>query len=161
MSEFGEQLRAKQKMRHTYGLSEKQFSKYVKIAMQSHGKDAATPELSLYRLLEARLDNVVFRTGLATSRALARQMVSHGHILINNRRNTVASTTVKNGDVIAIREGSKSSKLFVDAAETLGKVTSPVWMTLDPKTTSATVTGAPREIEAVFDYQKVLEYYSR
>lgn len=161
VSEFGEQLRAKQKMRHTYGLSEKQFSKYVKVAMQSHGTDTATPELALYRLLEARFDNVVFRMGLASSRALARQMVSHGHILINGRRNTVASANIKKGDVIAIREGSKSSKLFVTAGETLTKLTSPVWMTIDGKAVTATVTGGPREIDTVFDYQKVLEYYSR
>lgn len=162
VSEYGEQLRAKQKMRFTYGLGEKQFSKYIARAMDSHGsKNEATPELVLYRELESRLDNVVFRMGLASSRALARQMVSHGHILINGRRNTVASTQVKTGDVIAIREGSKSSKLFAEAPETLTKVHSPVWMTIDPKKSDATITGSPREVEAIFDYQKVLEYYSR
>jgi small subunit ribosomal protein S4 len=161
-SEFGEQLRAKQKMRITYGLMEKQFASYVTTAMSSHGKgNEVTPELSLYRTLESRLDNVVFRMGLASSRALARQLVSHGHILVNGKRLTIASHKVKVGDVIAIREGSKSIKLFTGINEKLEGLTSPVWMTVDPKKAEAKIAGVPREVETIFDYQKVLEFYSR
>ena len=161
-SEFGEQLRAKQKMRITYGLMEKQFSTYVAEAMASHGKNKeVTPELSLYRILESRLDNIVFRMGLASSRALARQLVSHGHILVNGRRLSIASHKTKIGDVISIREGSKSIKLFTSLSEKLETVKSPVWMTLDTKKAEAKLAGQPREIETIFDYQKVLEYYSR
>lgn len=161
-SEFGEQLRAKQKMRITYGLMEGQFSTYVKDAMSSHGKNKeVTPELSLYRTLESRLDNVVFRMGLGSSRALARQLVSHGHILVNGRRLSIASHKTKVGDVISIREGSKATKFFAGVNEKLEAVKSPVWMTLDAKKAESKVVGLPREVETIFDYQKVLEYYSR
>lgn len=161
-SEYGEQMRAKQKMRITYGLMEGQFSTYVKDAMASHGKNKeVTPELSLYRILESRLDNVVFRMGLASSRALARQLVSHGHILVNGRRLSIASHKTKVGDVISIREGSKATKFFAGINEKLEAVKSPVWMTLDAKKGEAKLAGVPREVETIFDYQKVLEYYSR
>ena len=163
LSEYGEQLRAKQKMRITYGLMEKQFSMYVKRAMLKHetGEGASSPALKLYRGLESRLDNIVFRVGFANTRALARQMVSHGHIIINGRRMNVASHQVKIGDVIAIREGSKSSKVFEGLAERLTSAVPNYVFTVDPKTLSATIVSVPREVEPVFDTQKVLEYYSR
>lgn len=161
VSEFGEQLRAKQKMRHTYGLGEKQFSMYVARAMKAHGDKEVNPDLALYRELESRLDNAVFRMGLASSRALARQMVSHGHILVNGRKNTIASHQVKANDILSVREGSKATKLFATTSEKLEQAHSPVWMMLDAKKGEAKVTGMPREVEPVFDYQKVLEYYSR
>jgi small subunit ribosomal protein S4 len=163
VSEYGEQLRAKQKMRITYGLMEKQFSMYVKRATARHdvGEGAVTPALKLARELESRLDNVVFRAGFANSRALARQLVSHGHILVNGRRNTVASHQVKLGDAISIREGSKTAKVFVGLSEKLmGMAPSPV-ISVDPQKLEAKITGVVREVEPVFDTQKVLEYYSR
>jgi small subunit ribosomal protein S4 len=163
VSEYGEQLRAKQKMRITYGLMEKQFAMYVKRATARHetGDGAVTPSLKLARELESRLDNIVFRAGFANSRALARQMVSHGHILINGRRNTVASHQVKVGDAISIREGSKSAKVFVGLAEKLMGMTPSHVLSVDPTKLEAKVTGEVREVEPVFDTQKVLEYYSR
>jgi small subunit ribosomal protein S4 len=163
VSEYGEQLRAKQKMRITYGLMEKQFAMYVKKATARHdtGEGAATPSLKLARELESRLDNVVFRAGFANTRALARQLVSHGHILVNGRRNTIASHQVKVGDAISIREGSKSAKVFVGLAEKLAGMAPSHIVSVDPAKLEAKVTGQVREVEAMFDTQKVLEYYSR
>lgn len=163
VSEYGEQLRAKQKMRLTYGLMEKQFAMYVKRATARHetGEGAVTPSLKLARELESRLDNVVFRAGFATSRALARQLVSHGHILVNGRKNTIASHQVKVGDSVSIREGSKSAKVFTGLSEKLASSSPSVVMTVDPTKLEAKITGVVREVEGIFDTQKVLEYYSR
>ncbi len=163
VSEYGEQLRAKQKMRHTYGLMEKQFSMYVKRATESHetGEGSATPALKLLRQLESRLDNIVFRAGFANTRALARQIVSHGHIIVNGRRINIASYQAKIGDTVAIREGSKSTKLFTDLQEKLTKAVPNYIMTIDPKTFAVQVKAEVREVDGMFDTQKVLEYYSR
>jgi len=163
VSEYGEQLRAKQKMRITYGLMEKQFAIYVKRATASHesGEGSVTPALKLARELEARLDNIVYRVGFANTRALARQLVSHGHILVNGRRINVASYQVKQGDVVSIREGSKSIKVFAGLGERLMNVTPSHVFTLNPQTLSASIVGVVREVEPMFDTQKVLEYYSR
>jgi small subunit ribosomal protein S4 len=163
VSEYGEQLRAKQKMRHTYGLMEKQFAMYVKRATASHetGEGSSTPALKLVRQLESRLDNMVYRSGFAINRALARQMVSHGHIIVNGRRINIASHQVKIGDIIAIREGSKSTKLFTELEEKLTASAPSYVLTLDPKKFTATVKAEIREAEGMFDIQKVLEYYSR
>jgi small subunit ribosomal protein S4 len=163
VSEYGEQLRAKQKMRHTYGLMEKQFAMYVKRATATHetGEGSVTPAIKLARQLESRLDNIVFRAGFATSRALARQMVSHGHIIVNGRRINIASHQVKIGDVIAIREGSKVTKLFTNLEEKLTALAPSYVLAIDSKAFSAKVKAEVREVEGVFDTQKVLEYYSR
>ena len=163
MSEYGEQLRAKQKMRHTYGLMEKQFSMYVKRATATHdsGDGSASPALKLVRQLESRLDNIVYRAGFASTRALARQMVSHGHIIVNGRRINIASHQVKIGDVIAIREGSKTTKLFTNLEEKLTALPSTYVLVLDPKAFKAEVKAEVREVDGMFDTQKVLEYYSR
>ncbi len=163
VSEYGEQLRAKQKMRHTYGLMEKQFAMYVKRATLTHetGEGSSTPALKLLRQLEARLDNVVYRAGFAINRALARQMVSHGHVTVNGRRINVASHQVKVGDVVAIREGSKTTKLFTTLEEKLTAAQPSYVLTVDPKKFAATVKAEVREVDGMFDTQKVLEYYSR
>ena len=162
-SEYGEQLRAKQKMRLTYGLMEKQFAMYVKRATLRHetGEGAVAPSLKLARELESRLDNIVYRAGFATSRALARQLVSHGHILVNGRKNTIASHQVKVGDAVAIREGSKSAKIFAGLSEKLANASPNSVMTVDPQKLEAKITRVVREVEGIFDTQKVLEYYSR
>jgi small subunit ribosomal protein S4 len=163
VSEYGEQLRAKQKMRHTYGLMEKQFAMYVKRATLTHesGDGAVSPALKLARQLESRLDNIVYRAGFAKTRALARQMVSHGHVTVNGRRINIASHQVKVGDVIAIREGSKTTKLFTTLEEKLTAAQPSYVLTVDPKKFAATVKAEVREVDGMFDTQKVLEYYSR
>lgn len=163
VSEYGEQLRAKQKMRHTYGLTEKQFEMYVKRSTASHetGAGSVTPALKLYRELESRLDNIAFRSGFANTRALARQIVSHGHVTVNGKRVTVASHQVRIGDVIAIREGSKTTKLFTALEEKLTASAPQYTFTVNPKALSIEIKETPREVEPIFDTQKVLEYYSR
>lgn len=150
-------------MRHTYGLMEKQFSMYVKRATATHesGDGSVTPALKLARQLESRLDNIVYRSGFANSRALARQIVSHGHIIVNGRRINIASHQVKIGDTIAIREGSKSTKLFTTLEEKLTAQAPSFVLTINPKTFESTVKAEVREVEPMFDTQKVLEYYSR
>ncbi len=163
VSEYGEQLRAKQKMRITYGLMEKQFSMYVKRATASHesGDGSVTPALKLARELESRLDNMVYRAGFANTRALARQLVSHGHILVNGRRINIASYQAKIGDVISIREGSKTAKVFTGLGERLTAAAPSYIVTVNPTAFSAEVKNFVREVEPMFDTQKVLEYYSR
>ena len=163
VSEYGEQLRAKQKMRITYGLMEKQFSMYVKRATATHesGDGSVTPALKLARELESRLDNIVYRAGFANTRALARQIVSHGHIIVNGRRINIASHQIKIGDVVAIREGSKSLKVFEGLGERLTAAQPSYVLTVNPVTFSADVKNSVREVEGMFDTQKVLEYYSR
>lgn len=163
VSEYGEQLRAKQKMRVTYGLMERQFALYVKHATKKHetGDGSVAPALKLMRQLESRLDNVVFRSGFANTRALARQLVSHGHILVNGRRINIASHQVKVGDIISIREGSKTAKVFTGLRERLEGLTPNPVITVNPEAFSAEIKGVVREVGPVFDTQKVLEYYSR
>jgi small subunit ribosomal protein S4 len=150
-------------MRVTYGLMEKQFASYVKNATASHDtqEGAASSGLKLVRLLEGRLDNLVYRAGFANTRALARQLVSHGHILVNGRRINIASHQVKVGDTLAIREGSKSLKVFEGLREKLTALSPSHVITVNPETFSGEVKGSVREVEALFDTQKVLEYYSR
>lgn len=163
VSEYGEQLRAKQKMRVTYGLMEKQFSMYVKRATATHesGDGSVTPALKLARELESRLDNIVYRAGFANTRALARQLVSHGHILVNGRRINIASYQAKIGDVVAIREGSKKALVFTGLGEKLTAMAPSYVLAINPTTLSAEVKSFVREVEPMFDTQKVLEYYSR
>jgi small subunit ribosomal protein S4 len=150
-------------MRITYGLMEKQFAIYVKRATATHetGDGSVTPALKLARELESRLDNIVYRAGFASTRALARQLVSHGHITVNGRRINIASHQVKIGDVIAIREGSKKALVFTGLAERLMAQAPSHVLTVNPQTLSAEVKGVVREVEPMFDTQKVLEYYSR
>ena len=142
---------------------EKQFSMYVKRATASHesGDGSVTPALKLARELESRLDNMVFRAGFAGTRALARQLVSHGHIIVNGRRINIASHQVKIGDVIAIREGSKKAAVFTGLTEKLTLAAPSYLLLVNPATLSAEVKSMVREVEGMFDTQKVLEYYSR
>jgi small subunit ribosomal protein S4 len=136
---------------------------YVARATATHevGEGSVSPALKLARQLESRLDNIVYRAGFAITRALARQLVSHGHIIVNGRRINIASHQVKIGDVVAIREGSKSSKLFTTLEEKLTQANPGYVLTIDPKNFTATVKAEVREVEPMFDTQKVLEYYSR
>lgn len=159
MSEYGVQLIEKQKARYTYGITEKQFSNYVKKARAG----AKNPASEIYKSLETRLDNVVFRMGLSISRALARQMVSHGHILVNGRRMTIPSYTVRVKDIITVRPESKEKTLFRNNTETLALHTAPSWMTLDADKKEAVIKALPAvgEGESNLNFGKILEFYSR
>jgi small subunit ribosomal protein S4 len=160
VTEFGRQLKDKQKVRNMYGMRERQFVNYVREAM----KRAGNPAENLFVFLESRVDNVVFRSGFAQSRSLARQMVSHGHITVNGRKIDIPSYRVKKGDVIGVREGSKKSVLFVDLDKKLEKHSAPVWMKLDPKKMTAEMIGSPKieEVtESGIDIPTVIGFYSR
>lgn len=158
-SDFKRQLIEKQKMRFTYAITEKQLRRYVDEAMES----GHAPSLKLTERLEARLDNVVYRLGLAKTRQMARQVVGHGHITVNGRKLSIPSYKVRLNDVIAVREGSRTSTLFVNLAESLGTNTVPAWLTLDAKKFSGQVLSTPTfdSTESQFDPAQVLEYYSR
>jgi small subunit ribosomal protein S4 len=160
LTEYGIQLKQKQKVRNVYGLSEKQFARYVKEATTEKG---ANPVDLLYEKLERRLDNVVYRLGFAKSRTMARQMVAHGHFMVGKRKLTIPSYQVKNEDVIGVREGSKSSTLFTTMKETLSKASTPNWILPEPTKLTATVKGTPKfdKNEMGFNFQSVIEFYSR
>ena len=148
----------KQKVRNTYGVGEKQFSNYVKSV---RAKKGTIPTQMLYEVLERRLDNVVYRLGLATSRPLARQLVSHGHIIVNGRKVTVPSYTVDIGDKVAIRDGSKGIGPFKGLSDKLSKHTSPNWLKWDGSALQAEVQGKPQDNDMVFNLNSVIEFYSR
>ncbi|PCI24469.1 30S ribosomal protein S4 [Candidatus Peregrinibacteria bacterium] len=154
-SDYGNQLKEKQIARFTYGLSEKQFSKYYKMAYNSKEVTGET----LLRVLETRLDNLIYRAGLASTRSQARQMVGHGHFEMKGYKVTVPSILVKAGDVITLRKKMQSSPLYVGFGET----DSMKWMEVDKKAKSITVGRLPEadELEKTINVQLIVEYYSR
>ena len=158
MTEYGQQLIEKQKIRFSYGITERQLSNYVKKA--SHIKGAGTVE-KFFEELELRLDNVIYRMGLTSSRRGARQMVSHGHFLVNENRVTIPSYELKLGDVVKIREGSKGSKLFENLENRLKDYNAPAWLTFDANKLEGKILEKPKNIETFVDLNAVLEFYSR
>lgn len=158
-TEFGKQLLEKQKVRVTYGITERQFSNYVEEAMSTKG---ANPAETLHRLLELRLDNVAYRIGLAPTRRAARQMVSHGHLTVNGTKTTIPSRRMRVGDRIAVREGSKGATLFATFAEKFMERPLPSWLTWNPKAMEGTLAGLPpTEDGAAGNLVAVLSFYSR
>lgn len=158
-SDFGAQLRAKQKARRVYGVLERQFRRYYKHALKSRGLTG----LTLLQMLESRLDNVIYRMGFAASRAQARQMVTHGHFLVNGRRTDVPSMLIRPGDTIEIREGSRKKVFFKDLPAIAEERTSPDWVDRDVKKLSGSINRLPErtEIDANLNEQLIVEYYSR
>jgi small subunit ribosomal protein S4 len=159
-TDFGAQLLEKQKARFTYGLSEGQFSRYVHEAMERKGK-VSTEELM--NRLESRLDNVVFRAGFVKTRRAARQLVSHAHVTLNGTRMSIPSHRVEVGDVISIREGSKTSPLFGNRTEQLAETKTPAWIKMSADGFSATIASMPTvaETEAPFNPATIIQFYSR
>lgn len=159
-TEYGKQLLEKQKVRITYGLPERQFGRYVREAMATHG---ANPAEVLHTTLEMRLDNVVYRLGLAPTRRAARQMVSHGHITINGRKTTIPSRMIHVGERIAVREGSKSRVLFENFNEKFIERPLPSWLSWNPKEMEGGVQQLPTAESAspAGDLGAVLSFYSR
>ena len=160
LSDFGRQLIEKQKVRYTYGLSERQLSNYAHTAFQE--KD---PSSALNTALEMRADSAIYRAGLASTRRAARQIVSHGHIMINGKRITTPSHAVRKGDAITIREGSRTSPLFAGLAEVNPESVRsvPAWLSVDLKLMRAEVKEAPayNGADMGLDYPTVFEFYSR
>ncbi len=158
-SDYYLQLREKQKVRRIYGVLERQFRRYFKLAERQPG---LTGE-NLIVLLERRLDNVVYRLGFADSRAQARQLVQHGHFTVNGRRTNIPSYLVRLEDVIAVREGSRKRTYFKERAQMLDAQSVPHWLSLNPEELSARVVGMPKreDLEIPINEQLVVEYYSR
>lgn len=156
-SVYGKQLVEKQRAKQIYGLRERQFANYVAEASKKTGDTGKF----LIGYLESRLDNTVYRMGLAKSRAASRQLVSHGHIVVNGRKVNIASFRVKVGDEVALKESVKTSPLFDKVSEKLAKVEAPSWISLDAKNASAKILNAPTMEEAAFDAKTIIEFYSR
>lgn len=159
-SEFGKQLLEKQKARFSYGIGERQFRKYVH---ESLAKKSTHADADLFITLESRLDNVVYRLRLAKTRQAARQMVSHGHITVNEKKVTIPSCQVCTGDSIGIRAGSKDKKLFLGVDELHKEYTVPSWLAFDLAARAGKVQGLPKLVksELMFDVAAILEYYRR
>ena len=159
-SNYGKQLLEKQKTRFTYLLSEKQFSNYVRKVIATK---STNPSEMLFSLLESRLDNIVLRAGFASTRFAAKQMVSHGHITVNGRKVSISSYHTKTGDVISVKEGSKSKGMFQDYDERAKDYTPPTWLKVVSKDKSVTVSAEPKYVpsDVSFDLLSVLQYYKR
>lgn len=159
ISDYGTQLREKQKARRIYGVMEKQFRRYFKAANRSKG---VTGE-RLLQLLELRLDNVVYRLGFADSRNQARQLVNHGHFSVNGRKVDIPSYSVKENDEIAVRESSRNSAYFKNLSEVLGDRRLPEWLTLDAANFAGRVIRLPEREELDIPVQEhhIVEMYSR
>jgi len=159
VGEYGLQLREKQKVRRVYGILERQFRNYYRVASTQSG---VTGE-ALLRTLELRLDNVVFRMGFATSRAQARQLVGHGHFAVNGRPTNIPSFQLKPGDKVEVRESRRSREPFKLAKETLKNHQAPEFLSIDAANLSGTVADVPRrdQMPLALNEQLVVEYYSR
>ncbi|MDA1334598.1 MAG: 30S ribosomal protein S4 [bacterium] len=160
VSEFAKQLREKQVVRHSYGISERQFRGYVTKALAGHGGDVAK---KLTESLEMRLDNVVFRLGFASSRSGARQLVAHGHISVNGRKVHTPSYKVKEGQSIIVNENSRSKGVFKNQDIVLKKHETPPWLLLEPAKWEGNVTSLPKveDMVRLYNIKSIIEYYSR
>src|SRR3989344_5626174 len=159
LSEYAKQLKDKQRARDVYGLSEKQFFRTYKDATIMQGQTGD----NMKQLLEQRLDNVLFRAGLARTRMEARQIAAHGHVLINGIRVTIPSYRLRPGQVITLRDRSKRSPLFAEILESHEKVIPPSWMKIDPKEVRIDILSLPvaDDAEQIVDVRQVVEFYSR
>lgn len=167
VSEFARELKEKQKLRRWYGLGEAQFKKYVKEILRrsktAKGETAKDPEKSLIEKLESRLDNVVFRMGLVTSRAMARQLVSHGYFLVNDRHVNIPSYSVRKGDEIKVRPNKAGKKIYASLAVLAKRQKSPVWIQFDSQNLIGKIIGEPvlEKDSLPAEIPSIFEYYSR
>jgi len=159
MSDYGNQLREKQKLRRTYGIMERQFRRYFGEAARRKGSTGT----NLLQLLESRLDNVVYRMGLGSTRSEARQLVSHGSITVNGKVLNVPSALVKAADVVGVTEKAKGQLRIQDALQLAEKVGFPSWVEVDVKKMTGTFKGAPDRSEFAQDINEslVVELYSK
>lgn len=158
-SDYLRQLRAKQRARRVYGILERQFRRYYEVARGRHGLTG----LNLLQILESRLDNVVYRLGFASSRAQARLLVTHGHFTVNGRRTDVPSMLLREGDAVAVRDGSRALEYFKGLGDLADARTSPSWLSRDTKQLSGAIQRLPEraEIDGILNEQLIVEYYSR
>jgi small subunit ribosomal protein S4 len=162
LSEYGKELREKQKLKNWYNLGERQFRNYIKDILSKRGKveDAAA---LLIDNLESRLDNVVFRMGLAVSHVQARQLINHGHFLVNGKSVDIPSYKAKIGDVVSLHPSSGKSKMFADKSAALKKHQPPSWINIDPEKKEGKIIGKPvlEEVSPPADILAIFEFYSR
>lgn len=159
-SDFGLQMLEKQKARFSYGITEKQLANYVKRAFADKRSQKAQ---ALFEELEKRLDNSVYRAGLAPTRQAARQLVSHGHIKVNDKKITIPSHQIKNNDKITVKESSAAKGPFANLKEQTKTYAAPSWMKSDIAKMEVTIQGEPKleQQELLFNLDSVLEFYSR
>jgi small subunit ribosomal protein S4 len=159
VSDYGLQLRAKQKARRVYGVMERQFRRYFREAERRRGLTG----VNLLILLESRLDNVVYRLGLASSRPQARQLVRHGHLEVNGRKVDIPSYLVQPGDVVMVRPGSRQKAYFRELVEDLPHRAVPDWLSRDDEAMMGRVMALPerKDLDVTLDEQLIVEYYSR
>ena len=156
-SVYGRQLAEKQKAKEIYGMRERQFSNYMRQAANKPGDTGGF----LLNFLESRLDNVVFRIGLASSRPAARQMINHGHVAVNGKKVDIPSYRVKVSEVISVRDKSKGKTIFNKMQEKLAKVEPVSWLATDPTKLSAKVLNIPTVETPGFSIKSIIEFYSR
>jgi len=158
-SEYGLQIREKQKAKRIYGLMEKQFRNYFKKADRQPGRTGE----NLLILLERRLDNIVFRMGFASSRKEARQLVNHGHFTVNGHKATIPSMLLRPGDVVQVRETSKDSPKFQEIKDQAAYKTPPEWLSVDVDNLTGSVLAYPtrEQIDTAVNEQLIVELYSR
>jgi small subunit ribosomal protein S4 len=159
VSEYSLQLREKQKARHIYGVLERQFRRHFFEAERRQGQTGE----NLLRILETRLDNVIYRLGFADSRPQARQLVTHGHFDLNGRKTDIPSAMVKPGDVLTVRTSSRQMDHFKTAMEQIARKTIPAWLTADAPNFAGRVLAAPQrtDIDSQLQEQLIVEFYSR
>ena len=159
LSEYAEQLRQKQTLRHQFGMQEGQFHRFFEEALRRKGITGET----LLQMLELRADNVVYRLGFAASRRAARQFVLHGHVQVNGRKISVPSMMLKVGDVIEVRDRERSREMATRSLEAATQQQMPEWITLDRKAFRAEVVAIPtrEQIAPIVDEQAIVELYSR
>ncbi|MCC6146404.1 MAG: 30S ribosomal protein S4 [Anaerolineaceae bacterium] len=159
VSDYGRQLRAKQRARRVYGVLERQFRRYFSVAIKTRGLTG----LNLLQTLELRLDNVIYRMGFAENRTQARQMVSHGHFVVNEHKTDIPSMLLKPGDKIVVREGSRSKSFFKELPDFAETRNCALWLDRDIKGLSGRVLRLPEraEIDGTLNEQLIVEYYSR
>lgn len=158
-SDYGLQLREKQKARRIYGVHERQFRRYFATARQTKGMTG----VALLQILERRLDNVIYRLGLADSRPQARQLVRHGHFMLNGHNHNVPSYLVEVGDVVEVRQTSRSNRYFKNRVELLGERSVPDWLQFDTAALRGSILAAPQRqnVDIPLSEQLIVEYYSR
>ena len=158
-SDYLRQLRAKQRARRVYGVLERQFRRYYEVANQRRGLTG----LNLLQILETRLDNIVYRLGFASSRPQARLLVTHGHFTVNGRRTDIPSMLLREGDAVAVRDGSRGLEYFKGLGDLANARTSPSWLNRDTTQLSGAIQRLPEraEIDGILNEQLIVEYYSR
>lgn len=158
-SDYARQLRAKQRARRVYGILERQFRRYFGVALQKKGMTG----LNLLQTLEMRLDNIVYRLGYAVDRAQARQLVNHGHIMVNNHRADIPSMLLRPGDVVTVTESARRNTYWKELVDVADKRLCPLWLDRDVKSLSGRILRSPEraEIDGNLNEQLIVEYYSR